>query len=258
MTEHDTGCPVGTDPVRLYMALLRKCLTRTSDGEIFLGEPHRRHKDPADLRVGREFHHQAETMIGERRLDHVGELALDAISRGVAGDFAEAGVWRGGTCVYLRGVLAAIGEHDRRVWVADSFDGLPPPNPDEYPADEGDTHHLATEMIVGEEHVRSVFERFGLLDDQVRFLPGLFRDTLPTAPIEQLALLRIDADMYESTAQALEHLYPKLSPGGYCVVDDYGALRRCRAAVDDFRARHRIEQPLERIDWTGVWWRREH
>jgi O-methyltransferase len=100
------------------------------------------------------------------------------------------------------------------------------------------------------------FARYGLLDEQVRFLPGWFRDTLPGAPIDELALIRLDGDLYESTIVALEALYPKLAPGGCLIVDDYGALDTCRQAVDDYRAAHAISEPLEHVDWTGVYWRR--
>jgi len=107
------------------------------------------------------------------------------------------------------------------------------------------------------EEVRRNFERFGLLDDRVRFLVGWFRDTLPNAPVERLALIRLDGDMYESTAVALESLYPKLSPGGFVIVDDYG-VPGARAATDDFRAEHGIEEPLELIDWAGAFWRKSN
>lgn len=56
--------------------------------------------------------------------------------------------------------------------------------------------------------------------------------------------------------QALENLYPSLSPGGFVIVDDFGAMPPCRKAVEDFRADHGISQPLEQIDWTGVFWRK--
>jgi hypothetical protein len=98
--------------------------------------------------------------------------------------------------------------------------------------------------------------RPGLLDEQVRFLPGWFSDTLPTAPIERLAVLRLDGDMYGSTMEALEALYPKLSVGGYVIVDDYGAVPQCKEAVTDFRAAHQIIDPMETVDWTGVYWQR--
>ncbi len=100
------------------------------------------------------------------------------------------------------------------------------------------------------------FRRYGLLDDQVRFLKGWFRDTLPDAPIERLAVLRLDGDLYESTIQALECLYDRLSAGGYVIVDDYGNVAGCRQAVHDFRAQRGINDPIRPIDWAGVYWRR--
>jgi O-methyltransferase len=110
--------------------------------------------------------------------------------------------------------------------------------------------------VVPLEEVKANFARYGLLDDQVRFVPGWFRDTLPGAPIERIGLLRLDGDMYESTYVALEALYPRLSPGGYLVVDDYGAIPSCRRAITDYRAANHIEDPIHEIDWTGVYWRR--
>ena len=77
----------------------------------------------------------------------------------------------------------------------------------------------------------------------------------PTAPISQLAVLRLDGDMYSSTIQALDALYPKLSPGGFCIIDDF-ALPGCAAAVHDYRAANSIDEPLVDIDGTGSFWRR--
>lgn len=156
----------------------------------------------------------------------------------------------------MRGVLAAYGVRDRTVWVADSFAGLPAPDPARWPADAGDSHHKATVLAVSEAEVRENFRRYGLLDDQVRFLPGWFRDTLPTAPIERLAVLRLDGDMYESTIEALNALYPRLSDGGFCIIDDYGAVEGCRRAVEDYRSSHQVEDPMIKIDLTGVYWRK--
>ncbi len=170
-------------------------------------------------------------------------------------DLVEAGVWRGGAGIFMRAVLKAHGSEDRRVWLADSFQGLPPPKPDQYPADAGDLHHTVPELAVSLEEVKANFARYDLLDDRVRFLPGWFRDTLPQAPIDRLALIRTDADMHESTINALEALYPKLSPGGFVIVDDYGGIPGCRRAVDDFRTAAGIADELRWI-WTGVYWRR--
>jgi O-methyltransferase len=105
--------------------------------------------------------------------------------------------------------------------------------------------------------VESHFEKFGLLDDKVCFLKGWFRDTLPNAPIDKLAVLRLDGDLYESTMDALVHLYPKLSIGGYVIIDDYGAITACKKAVDDFRSAHSIQEEIRWIDWTGTFWQRQ-
>src|SRR5262249_7246717 len=156
------------------------------------------------------------------------------ITHEVPGDFIETGIWRGGACIMLRAVLAAYDVTDRIVWCADSFEGLPPPDAEKYPADAGDRHHTFAPLAVSLEEVKSNFERYGLLDERVKFLKGWFKDTLPSAPIGKLALLRLDGDMYESTMDALVALYDKVVPGGAVIVDDYGAVEGCRRAVSDF------------------------
>ncbi len=108
----------------------------------------------------------------------------------------------------------------------------------------------------GLEAVRSHFARYGLLDDQVLFLQGFFSETLPTAPLTQLALIRLDGDLYESTRDALVPLYPKLSPGGFCIIDDYFAFTDCQRAVDEFRTAQNITAEMHRIDKMAVYWRK--
>jgi O-methyltransferase len=212
--------------------------------------------DSAKREVGVDWPAQAETMVGLRRLENLEALVVDVVRQGVPGDLVETGVWRGGASIFMRGVLKALGETSRRVWVCDSFAGLPRPDPEKYPADAGDPHWTFAELAVSLDQVKGNFTRYGLLDEQVRFLPGWFRDTLPNSPIERISVLRLDGDMYESTHDALGALYPRLSPGGYLVVDDYGARPPCREAVDAFRTRHRIDEPIHEIDWTGVYWQR--
>lgn len=197
---------------------------------------------------------QAHTMIGARRLRHLRECVETLLAERVPGDLLEAGVWRGGASILMRGVLAAHGIRDRRVWLADSFRGLPPPDPERYPADAGDLHSEFPQLAVSRAEVEEHFRRYGLLDSQVVFLEGWFADTLPSAPVDRLALLRVDGDMYGSTIEVFEHLYVRLAPGGFCIVDDY-ALPGCRRAVDDFRRTRGITVPLRHIDWTGVSWR---
>jgi O-methyltransferase len=206
---------------------------------------------------GLDWPENAETMVGLRRLDNVEECVVDVLRRGVPGDVLEAGVWRGGTTILMRAVLAAYDDDRRRVWVADSFRGLPEPNVDVYPADAGLDYAGRSELSVGVRQVRANFARYGLLDDRVEFLPGWFRDTLPNAPVERLAVMRLDGDLYESTMDALEALYPKLSVGGSCLIDDYGALEACRRAVDDYRSAHGVTEEILPVDWTGAYWQRE-
>jgi len=144
---------------------------------------------------------------------------------------------------------------DRTVWVADSFEGVPPPDAEKYPADAGWDFAQFDCLAVSLEDVRANFDRYGLLDQQVRFLKGWFRDTLPTAPIEQLAVLRLDGDLFESTMDALSNLYPKLSVGGYAIIDDY-KVSACAKAVQDYRKRHGITEKIEVIDAEGIFWRK--
>ena len=205
---------------------------------------------------GLDWPRDADTMIGLKRLDNLQSCMEDVLKNNVPGDFIETGVWRGGATIFMRAVLKAYGITDRCVWVADSFAGLPPPDVDNYPEDLGDQHHIHDFLRVSLEQVQANFERYGLLDGQVRFLKGWFKDTLPKAPIEKLAVMRLDGDMYESTMDGLANLYPKLSVGGYVIIDDYGYWEACRKAVHDFRASHGITDEILGIDWTGVYWQR--
>jgi O-methyltransferase len=226
------------------------------DGSVFFGPP------PATLaerqalrREGRDWPRHARTMIGLERLAQFGRAVETVVREDIPGDVLEAGVWRGGASLLARTVLRALGDADRTVWLADSFAGLPPPNPERFPADAGDEHWREGFLRVSQAEVAAGFAEHGLLDDQVRFLPGWFQETLPAAPVERLAVLRLDGDMYESNWVALQALYDKVSPGGFVIIDDYGAVAGGRQAVDDFRAARGIHAPLERIDWTGCFWR---
>lgn len=211
--------------------------------------------DPNARAEGLDWPLDALTMIGRKRLDHLQECALTVLRENIPGDFIETGVWRGGTVIFLRAILKAMDVTDRIVWAADSFEGLPAPNVEKHPADEGDQHYVHDYLRVSQEQVQANFERFGLLDNQVRFLKGWFRDTLPGAPVKRLSILRLDGDMYESTIDALNSLYPKLSPGGFVIIDDYW-LRGCREAVTDYRKDHGIEEEILWIDRMGAFWRR--
>jgi O-methyltransferase len=206
--------------------------------------------------VGLDLPAEAETMIGMQRLTSLQRCVETVLEEDVPGDLVECGVWRGGACILMRAVLAAYGDETRRVWLADSFEGLPRPDSANYKADKGIRLDLFSGLLgVPESEVRANFERYGLLDEQVRFLPGWFKDTLHDAPIDRIAVLRLDGDLYESTIQALDALYPRLSPGGFCIIDDY-VIPACQKAVADYRAKHGISAEMIDIDGSAVQWRK--
>jgi O-methyltransferase len=268
-----------SDPIDLYLDLLAPVLTRSlfiedevtpvraGNWKRHLIEPlqailgRRGYRlmatvPPERRAAGRDWPSNAETMIGLHRLANLRSCIETVLTDHVPGDLIETGVWRGGASIYMRAVLAAHGDATRCVWLADSFRGLPAPDTARFPADAGWDFSRETRLSVGVQAVQANFERYGLLDDRVRFLEGWFRDTLPTAPIEQLAILRLDGDLYESTWQALDALYPKLSAGGFVIVDDYGGIDACRAAVHDYREQEGITDEIIPIDTDGVYWRR--
>jgi hypothetical protein len=206
---------------------------------------------------GWDWPSKAPSMIGAKRMNNVRSECERVIKADVPGDFMETGVWRGGACIMMRAVLKAYQVGDRRVIAADSFAGLPPPS-EGIAADAGADFHTNKDFAVPLEQVKAAFARYGLLDEQVVFLEGLFKDTLPTAPTEVLALLRLDGDMYESTMDGLVNLYDKLSSGGTLIVDDYYLFEAHRKAVDEFRATHRITDPIIQIDDFGGYWIKGH
>ncbi len=243
----------------LYLDLLKRSLLNTlyDDPAELVTTPSGRRVPAAQIweRGGRAWLTPAHTMIGRKRLENIQFCVERVLADGIGGDLIETGVWRGGATIFMRGILKAHDVADRAVWVADSFEGLPPPDAVNYPADSGLDLSTIAGLAVSLETVRDNFARYGLLDDQVRFLKGYFRDTLPAAPIGRLAVLRLDGDLYESTMQSLTHLYPKLSPGGFVIVDDFHAIEPCRRAVLDYLAAQAISVELHRVDWTAVYWR---
>ena len=205
---------------------------------------------------GWDWPSRAPTMIGRKRLENICTLIQEIIQQNIKGDFIEVGVWRGGACILMRSVLDILHIDDRKIWLADSFAGFPEANPTEYPADDGDTLHEHPEMVVSLEEVKDNFREYGLLDEQVQFIDGWFKDSLPLAPVEQLALLRIDGDRYESTWLALQYLYPKLSVGGYVVIGDYFSVPASQLAVKEYCAAHGLTPDIQRIDDMAAFWQK--
>lgn len=241
-----------------YLEIVKRALMDTLHGYIL---PEER----LNIYEGRKFSSRAHTMIGRARLDNVQECCERAIHDSVRGDFVECGVWRGGACVLMRAVLEAADEWysltkgaEKKVWVCDSFRGLPEPT---HPIDAAHDRDVGTlrgwdGLAVPRSEVEETFLRYDLLDGRVRFLEGWFRDTLPAAPIEEIAVLRLDGDLYESTMDSLVHLESKVQRGGFVIVDDYHGVPLTRRAVDDYRRERGIEAPMIDVDWTCAYWRK--
>ncbi len=257
--------PAAVRSTKLYLDLLELCLCN-----LIYRDPPRGHSDTHILRPrgagagfdegirneGKDWPSVAHTMIGRERLSHLRRAAEQVLQEGIPGDFIEAGVWRGGACIMMRGVLAAYGVADRAVHVADSFCGLPAPDTANFPADAGLNFYQFEELAISRADVEEAFRRYELLDGQVRFHEGWFKDTLPGLGDERFALIRLDGDLYESTWTALKELYPRLSPGGFAILDDYRVIAACRDAADEYRRQNGISAPMVDIDWNSAYWRK--
>jgi O-methyltransferase len=200
---------------------------------------------------------RAKTMIGLKRLDNIEYCINTIIEDKIEGDLIETGVWRGGATILMKAILNEHKIMDKTIWLADSFEGLPRPNAKSYKADRGNKLHHYNLLKVSKEEVESNFRKFSLLDEKVKFIKGWFSDTLPVAPVNKLSLLRLDGDLYESTFLALQHLYSKLSVGGFLIVDDFNAFPNCKQAVNDFRDHYDINEEIIKIDTEAVFWRKQ-
>ena len=238
-----------------YLDLMENCLIGLIYKDISCGFSS--HFDEETRITGRDWPSQAHSMIGKMRMRNIRDLLNQIIADNVQGDLIETGVWRGGACIYMRAILKAWAITDRKVWVADSFQGVPEPDSEHFPQDSNETFHTYTELAVSSEEVTANFQRYGLLDEQVVFLKGFFKDTLHKADISELALLRLDGDLYESTIQALTALYPKLSYDGYVIIDDYHCVDACKQAVEDYCQQEKISPDLQEIDGIGVYWKKQ-
>ncbi len=188
-----------------YLNLLEAALVGTLYGDPPNDTWSGKQYDARARALGHDWPSLAHTMIGTMRMRNLRHLCEEAIFNEIPGDFVETGA--------------------------------------EFPADAGDTLHTRDQLAVSRAEVEENFRRYGLLDDKIVFLEGWFKDTLPNAPIDKIAVLRLDGDMYESTIQALDSLYHKVSPGGAVIIDDY-FLKACAEAVTDFRNKHGIVAPL--------------
>jgi O-methyltransferase len=241
-----------TDIPGMYIDLLKKCLL----DDIYKVQKNLANNSLAtdnDIENGTHWPERAHTMIGRKRMNNIKFCIDEVLKNNIEGDIIETGVWRGGACIFIKGILKAYNSN-KKLFVADSFQGLPPPDP-RYPADKGDIHHTIKLLAVSLEEVTENFKRYDLLDDSVVFIKGFFETSIPKAPIDKLSILRLDGDMYSSTIQVLESLYDKVSVGGYIIVDDW-CIHNCRRAVNDFRTTRNITDEILNIDGYGVFWKK--
>jgi O-methyltransferase len=203
---------------------------------------------------GKDWPQHAHSMIGLKRFDNLNSCLEQVRTNNIKGDFIETGVWRGGACIFMH-LYNKLYSMNRKVYVADSFKGLPVPDP-RYIADRGDVHYTYSELAVSRQQVENNFALYEALDTNVIFLEGWFKDTLNNANIEKLSILRLDGDMYGSTMDALNALYDKLQPGGALIIDDYG-LQGCASAIHDFRNSRGITTEIKKIDFVGAFWIKE-
>jgi len=193
------------------------------------------------FRAARNF-----TMTGKDAMYALYQAVQYVVAAKVPGDFVECGVWRGGSSLVAALSLRALGDQSRILHLFDTFEGMAPPTA----ADVDRSGGRASDYIdrygdegkwcyVGEDEVRAVFAAEGFDEDRVRLYKGDVVDTLPASRLDTISVLRLDTDWYESTRVELEVLYPKLSPGGVLIIDDYGHWRGARQAVDEYFAKHR-------------------
>lgn len=187
------------------------------------------------------------TMCSNLRLRGLHRALRYAVSRDIAGDVVECGSARGGSAALMALTLRRMGAR-RRLWLFDTFEGLPAPtsrDPDFELAD------LFTGSCVGTlDDVRGLFSRLNVAED-VTFVKGLFQETLPLTPVLRIAVLHIDGDWYESVKVCLDSLYDKVVAGGVIQLDDYGYWKGARKAVDEFLEQRGILAPLHRLDYSG-------
>ncbi len=210
-------------------------------------------QDATILRAVRPF-----TMTSLERLVALIDAVRHVVRENVPGDLAECGVWRGGSMMAAALVLAAENDTARHLYLYDTFEGMSAPTA----ADTDCNGVPAADRFRGAaraggwcrcglEEVRANLFSTGYPKDRIHFVKGKVEDTIPGTAPESLALLRLDTDWYESTRHELDHLFPRLSPRGLLILDDYGHWQGARKAADEYFAAHAPGPYLHRIDYTG-------
>jgi hypothetical protein len=205
-----------------------------------------RFSDPASWKMVREIHSILPySLVGTGGLEATYRLCSEMDARSIPGDFIELGVARGGCAALMAGVMLKGGGNGRRLWLFDSYEGLPDPTAEDYgPGKSSGTGDHVTPLVRGsclgtlDEVQHLLVSKKGYPRDRIEFIKGWFHDTVPVHRdrIKGIAVLRIDGDWYESTKTCLEGLYDLVAPEGAVIIDDYQSCFGCKRAVDEFIA----------------------
>jgi O-methyltransferase len=200
------------------------------------------------------------TMTSPERVAALCQAVRHICKHQIAGDIVECGVWRGGSMMAACLALLHHGDRNRDVHLLDTFEGMTPPSEFDI---EASTHVSASELVKLNEkttnlwaissfdEVKQNIGAIGYPADRIHFIKGKVEDTVPAYAPETIAILRLDTDWYESTLHELRHLFPRLVPGGFLIVDDYGHWDGARRAVDEFIGSTKSRLFLTRIDYSG-------
>jgi hypothetical protein len=188
------------------------------------------------------------TLLTKSQLDLIEKAVLAVEVKGVAGDFIEAGIWRGGAIALMRALLKAYNISGRKVFAADSFAGIPKNTR----AINDPVDLWSDRWVASLDEVRQAISRFGLLDDKIEFVDGYFQDSLKSLEGKRFSIVRLDSDSYDSVETSLEYLYPLLSQGGFLIVDDWH-LPGCRMAVMEYRSQLGIKDEVHEWDGNAYW-----
>jgi O-methyltransferase len=202
------------------------------------------------------------TMTSAERLWSLLNAVRYVVAEGLPGDFAECGVWRGGSVMAMAYELNRLGRTDRRIWLYDTFAGMTAPTAEDIEAGTGVTAATMLEetavgdgnnvwCVAGRADVEANLQDTGYPMDLFTLVEGDVAVTLHESAPEEISLLRLDTDWYESTRLGLEILYPRLVVGGVCILDDYGHWKGARNAVDEFFAARGQRPFMHPIDYSG-------
>lgn len=200
-------------------------------------------------------------MTSAERVNALVESVRYIVSEGISGDFVECGVWKGGSAMAMSLALQELGEQDRQIFLYDTFAGMSAPSPVDKSIGGSSAQDKFLELKTSDDssdwcfsplsEVKTNVLSVGYPEEKFHFIEGKVEDTIPGSIPDRIALLRLDTDWYESTKHELIHLFPRLSPRGVIIIDDYGHWHGARQAVDEYIAENDIHIFLNRIDNSG-------